>query len=197
MSEARVREVRSRADRRAYLELVRKPYAANPHWVHPDVRILKDLFRRKTLLARRSDWRALLAVDDEGAAAGLTVFLHQSFEEKLGQKIATIGFLEALPEREAAVDALFREAESWARGRGATRIWGPMNGHIMYRLQPAGLPRSLVAAAIPARSELLLLPDRLDAFRHAPRDRAGDRQSPARSRARDHDPQGGPPRVAA
>jgi len=132
MSEARVREVRSRADRRAYLDLVRKPYAENPHWVHPDVRILKDLFRRKTLLARRSDWRALLAVDDEGAAAGLTVFLHQSFEEKLGQKIATIGFLEALPEREAAVDALFREAESWARGRGATRIWGPMNGHIMY-----------------------------------------------------------------
>jgi hypothetical protein len=31
-----VREVRSRADRRAYLTLVREPYAADPCWVHPD-----------------------------------------------------------------------------------------------------------------------------------------------------------------
>lgn len=64
--------------------------------------------------------------------ACLTVFLHRSFEEKLKEKIATVGFLEALPGRESAVDALFGEAETWARGRGATRIWGPMNGHIMY-----------------------------------------------------------------
>ncbi|MGH7821771.1 MAG: GNAT family N-acetyltransferase, partial [Candidatus Binatia bacterium] len=90
------------------------------------------LLARKTLLGSRSEWRALLAFVDGTPVACLTVFLHRSFEEKLGRRIATIGFLEALAGNELAVDALFREAESWARSRGATSIWGPMNGHIMY-----------------------------------------------------------------
>lgn len=132
MGEAQIRTVRSRADARDYLSLVSKPYAGNPHWVHPDVRILKGLFRKKTLLASRSDWQALLADEDGCAVACLTVFLHKSFEEKYGQRISTIGFFEALPGHEKAVDSLFAAAEAWARERRAKRIWGPMNGHIMY-----------------------------------------------------------------
>lgn len=132
MSEARIREVRSGADRPAYLGLVREPYARNPHWVHPDVRILRNLLRKKGLLAERSQWRALLAEEDSKPVACLTAFLHQSFEEKFGRKIGTIGFLEALPDHPLAVDAMFREAEHWLKSRGATRIWGPINGHLMY-----------------------------------------------------------------
>ncbi len=132
MAEAEIRAVRSRADARAYLSLVREPYAENPHWVHPDVRILKGLFRGKTLLASRADWQALLAEEDGRPVACLTVFLHKSFEEKFGKKISTIGFFEALSGHEQAVDRLFAAAEAWARERRATRIWGPMNGHIMY-----------------------------------------------------------------
>ena len=132
MSEARIREVRSGADRRAYLDLVRAPYADNPHWVHPDVRILKGLLRGRTLLAKRSEWRALVAEEDGRPVACLTAFVHRSFEEKLGKKIGTIGFFEALPGRDGAVDLLFREAERWLASRGAMRIWGPMNGHTMY-----------------------------------------------------------------
>jgi ribosomal protein S18 acetylase RimI-like enzyme len=131
-SQVRIREVRSRADRRAYLDLVRAPYRDDPHWVHPDVRILKGLLRGRTLLAKRSEWHALLAMKDGAAVACLTAFVHASFAEKLGKKIGTIGFFEALPGHENAVDALFREAERWLESRGATRVWGPMNGHIMY-----------------------------------------------------------------
>lgn len=104
----------------------------NPHWVHPDIRSLKHLFRGKTLLASRSEWQALLAEEDGRPVACLTVFLHKSFEEKFGQKIATIGFFEALSGHESAVNGLFATAEAWARDRRATRIWGPMNGHIMF-----------------------------------------------------------------
>jgi len=128
----RVREVRSRTDRRAYLDLVRAPYRDDPHWVHPDVRILKGLLRGRTLLAGRSEWRALLAEQDGESVACLTAFVHASFEEKLGKKIGTIGFFEALPRHDRAVDALFGEAERWLKERGAVRVWGPMNGHIMY-----------------------------------------------------------------
>ena len=127
-----IREVRSRTDRSAYLALVREPYLANPYWVHPDVRILKNLLRRRTLLAARSEWRALVAEDEGKPVACLTAFVHKSFEEKLGRKIGTIGFFEALHGHERAVDWLFREAEDWLRSRGATRIWGPINGHILY-----------------------------------------------------------------
>jgi ribosomal protein S18 acetylase RimI-like enzyme len=127
-----VREVRSRADRRAYLTLIREPYFENPHWVHPDVRILKNLLRRKALLAARAEWRALVAEEEGKAVACLTAFLHKSFEEKFGRKIGTIGFFEALRGHERAVDSLFHEAEDWLRSRGATRIWGPINGHMLY-----------------------------------------------------------------
>jgi len=130
--EPRIREVRSRGDRRAYLELVRAPYRDNPHWVHPDVRLLRGLLRSRTWLAKRSEHRSLLAEENGEPVACLTAFVHKSFEEKLGKKIGTIGFFEALPEHERAVDLLFREAEKWLRARGATRVWGPMNGHIMY-----------------------------------------------------------------
>ncbi|HSD10248.1 MAG TPA: GNAT family N-acetyltransferase [Candidatus Binatia bacterium] len=127
-----IREVRSRTDRRAYLALVREPYAANPYWVHPDVRILRNLLRRSTLLAARSEWRALIAEEEGKPVACLTAFVHRSFEEKLGRKIGTIGFFEALGGHTRAVDALFREAEGWLRSRGATRVWGPINGQMMY-----------------------------------------------------------------
>jgi GNAT superfamily N-acetyltransferase len=132
MSQASIRRVRTPAERRAYVSLVRAPYADNPYWVHPDVRILKGMLRGKTWLAARSEWQALLAEEEEQTVAALTVFLHRSFEEKHGRKIGTIGFFEALPNHESAVDALFREAESWLASRGATRVWGPMNGHILY-----------------------------------------------------------------
>jgi ribosomal protein S18 acetylase RimI-like enzyme len=132
MSETRIREVRSRADRRAYLALTAKPYAANPYWVYPDVRILRGLLRNTALLAGRCEWRALLAEEDHEPVACMTAFLHRSFEEKLGRRIGTIGFFEALPDHPLAVGELFGEAERWLASRGATRIWGPMNGHILY-----------------------------------------------------------------
>jgi ribosomal protein S18 acetylase RimI-like enzyme len=93
---------------------------------------LKNLLRGKGWLASRSEHRPLLARVDGEPVACLTAFLHQSFEEKLSRKIATLGFFEALPGQADAVSQLFDEAESWARERGAERIWGPMNGHIMY-----------------------------------------------------------------
>lgn len=128
----RIHPVRSRADRRAYLELVRAPYAGNRNWVHPDVRILKSLLRGRGFLAKRSEWQALIAEEDGQPVACMTAFLHRSFEEKLGKKIGTIGFFEALRDHQSAVDGLFQEAEAWLGSRGATKIWGPMNGHIMY-----------------------------------------------------------------
>jgi ribosomal protein S18 acetylase RimI-like enzyme len=127
-----VRAVRSRRDARAYLSLVRSPYVSVPAWVHPDVRILRGLLRGRTELARHAEHRALLVERDGEPVAALTAFVHRSFEEKLGEKISGFGFFEALPENEPAVDRLFAEAIAWARERGAKRVWGPMNGHLMY-----------------------------------------------------------------
>ena len=128
----RVRPVESRRDRGAYVSLLRKPYADQPGWVHPDARVLRNLLRGRSLLASRSEWRAFLAEEEGEPVACLTAFLHRSFEEKHQKKIATFGFFEALPDHDLAVARLFADAEAWARERGATRIWGPMNGHIMY-----------------------------------------------------------------
>ena len=133
MLEPEIHEVRSRRDRRAYHSLLTAPYADDPFFVHPDSRALRNVLRGKGWLARRSEHASFLATEPEhGPVACLSVFLHRSFEEKLGEKIATIGFFEALPGHAEAVDGLFAAAEGWARERGARRIRGPMNGHIMY-----------------------------------------------------------------
>lgn len=133
MFEPEIREVRTRRDRRAYLSLLVAPYADEPAFVHPDTRTLRNVLRDRGWLARRSEHTSFLArVPEEGPVACLSVFLHESFEEKYGEKIATIGFLEARPGHAEAVDELFRAAERWARDHGARRIRGPMNGHIMY-----------------------------------------------------------------
>ncbi|MGH7803351.1 MAG: GNAT family N-acetyltransferase [Candidatus Binatia bacterium] len=128
----RVRPVRSRRDARAVLSLMRTPYVDVPAWLHPDMRILRELLRGKTELGKRAEHETFLATKDGEPVATLTVFLHRSFEETLGEKIAAIGFLEALAGEEAAVDALFAAAIAWVREHGARRIWGPMNGHLMY-----------------------------------------------------------------
>jgi ribosomal protein S18 acetylase RimI-like enzyme len=127
-----VRPVASRRDARACLSLVRLPYVGVPAWVHPDVRIQRGLLRGKSELGRHAEARTFLATRDGEPVATLTAFLHRSFVEKLGKKIASIGFFEAAPDEEASVDRLFAEAIAWARELGAERIWGPMNGHLMY-----------------------------------------------------------------
>lgn len=132
MSAPTIVDVRSWSDRRRTLALVAAPYAADPHWVHPDVRVLKSLVRGRGRLAARCEHRSLLVFEGGRAVACLTVFVHRSFEEKHGVRIATIGFFEALAGHDQAVDRLFAAAEAWAIEHGARRIWGPMNGHIMY-----------------------------------------------------------------
>jgi ribosomal protein S18 acetylase RimI-like enzyme len=132
VSDPRIREVRSRADRNAYLSLMREPYANDPSWVHPDLRILRGLLRSRTALSRHYEWRSLLAEEDGQAVACLSALLHRSFEVKVGMKIGTIGFFESLPDHPLAVAELFSEAEHWLATRGASRVRGPMNGHPLY-----------------------------------------------------------------
>jgi ribosomal protein S18 acetylase RimI-like enzyme len=127
-----VRPVASRRDTRAYLSLVRLPYGDLPAWVHPDVRILRSVLRGRSELRRRAEAQPFLAEKDGEPVAALTAFLHRSFEEKFGKRVAGIGFFEAVRGNEVAVDRLFAAATAWARERGATRILGPMNGHLMY-----------------------------------------------------------------
>ena len=127
-----IRRVRSRRDARAVIALMRSPYGEAPAWVHPDVRILRALLRGKSELGKRAELQPFLATKDGAPVATLTAFLHRSFEEKFGEKVAGIGFFEALEGEEAAVDRLFAAAIEWARDHGASRAWGPMNGHLMY-----------------------------------------------------------------
>src|SRR5688572_1871417 len=98
-----VRRVRSRRDRRDVLALTTRPYAGNAAFVAPDTRAFRKLvaggglLRRRSALGRRAEHATFVARARRQAAARLSVFLHPGFEEALGKKIATIGFLEAMP----------------------------------------------------------------------------------------------------
>ncbi len=129
---ARIVPVVRGRDRRRHRDLIRAVYGDGPGPHPATLRTLDDLLRGRSLLAARAQWRAWLALEADRPVAALVALLHSRYADTTGQAIGTIGFLEALPGRERAVDDLFGAAERWLASRGAVEIRGPVNGLPQY-----------------------------------------------------------------
>lgn len=126
-----VTEVRSKAERKAFIDLPYRLYADNPNWVPP----LKDEMhglitpgknpwfehgRAQLFLAKRDGQvvgRISAHIDD--------LALAQPAEQGFGPGTGFWGLFEA--EDAAVADALFDTAEAWLRAQNMTRIIGPVS----------------------------------------------------------------------
>lgn len=98
-------------------------YADDDEWCPPLEGKLERELRRPEFAGRQRVFIARRPGEDIGCAV-------VRLSEKIrlgGESVATIGNFEALDDEEA-VTRLLREASKWAKGRGAERVVGPMNG---------------------------------------------------------------------
>ena len=124
--EISIRNVGSKADRRAFVDFAWEVYRDDPHWVPP----LKDEVHG-LLDPKRNPWfghgvAALWLAEREGTIVGrISAQVDQLVQEHMGQGIGQWGMFEALDQEVAAV--LIATAEQWLREQGMTSALGPIS----------------------------------------------------------------------
>jgi GNAT superfamily N-acetyltransferase len=127
VSEIKVSQVRSRADRNAFIRFPWRIYENDPAWVPPLIIERKEFLDRKrhpfylhgdaTLFLAKRNGKVvgrIMASDDPNYNS-----LHQS-------NVGCFGLFDCINNREAA-DALFCAAADWLRGKGRNEMMGPID----------------------------------------------------------------------
>jgi hypothetical protein len=126
-----IREVRSRANRRAFVDLAWAIYKDDPHWVPPLKSEVHGLIDPKA-----NPWfghadAAFFLAERDGKPVGRIsaqvdrLVLDMPYEQGGGEGTGQWGMFEATDAEAAA--ALIGRAEEWLRGRGMTRALGPFS----------------------------------------------------------------------
>src|SRR4051812_25810346 len=118
--------VRSRGDRRRFVDYMYERNRADPHWV-PPLRLAEHerLNPRKNPFFAHAEVELMLARRQGrvvGRIAAIDDRLHQDTHH---DNVAMFGFFEAADQAVAA--ALLHAAEAWAKARGRVRLRGPIS----------------------------------------------------------------------
>jgi hypothetical protein len=123
-----VREVKSKADKKAFVELAYRLNLADPNWVPP----LKDEVRGlitpgKNPWFEHAEAAFFLAFrpPSDRPVGRISAQVDQLVLEHMGAGLGQWGMFEA--EDEAVARALLAAAEAWLRGKGMTRSMGPFS----------------------------------------------------------------------
>ena len=119
--------MRSRRDRREFIELPFRLHANAEQWV-PPLRIERRLFLSPRFNAyfKRAEAELFLARRDGRVVGRISAQIDSAFNEYHRNAWGHFGFLELEDDPEVA-DALFDAAEGWLRERGRDRMVGPMD----------------------------------------------------------------------
>ena len=114
----RVNKLSRAEDLERYVDFAKEVYSNNPYWVPTDKDHLIKLLSGNAGFGPQSEMQAF-AVEDEGRIVATVAALRDEayylhWKEDLGHLL----FFEALPDQNAAVDALIRDACEWLRERG-------------------------------------------------------------------------------
>jgi GNAT superfamily N-acetyltransferase len=124
-----IREVRTRADLRRFIDLPWRIYnpTDHPQWVPPLKLVVRDNLddRRNPFYQNAS--RALFLAERNGEVVGrIAAIENRAHNAVHGDRVGFWGFFECVNAQEVA-DALFAAAESWLAARGLTVMRGPVN----------------------------------------------------------------------
>ncbi len=121
-------EVRSKHDKKEFLDFPKKLYKGDPYWVCPLDSGLESLFDPgSNYLFRQGAAVRWILKDANGSTIGrIASFIDKKRSEAYRQPTGGIGFFEVIENREAAF-ALFDTAKRWLAERGMEAMDGPIN----------------------------------------------------------------------
>jgi GNAT superfamily N-acetyltransferase len=122
-----VQPVRSRRDRRAFIELPFRLHASAEQWI-PPLRIERRLFLSPRFNAyfKHADAELFVARRDGRVVGRISAQIDHAFNDYQGNDWGMFGFLEVEEDPEA-LRALLDAAARWLRERGRDRMVGPMD----------------------------------------------------------------------
>ncbi|MBX7166016.1 MAG: GNAT family N-acetyltransferase [Pirellulales bacterium] len=129
-----VSPVRTRQDRRLFLELAWSLYHYDPCWVPPIREQIKELvgFRHHPF-DEIGEVQPFLARRDGQVVGRIVAIVNRKHNEVHGERRGFFGFFEAIDDQQVA-DALFDAASRWLADRGLFQVRGPLNPSINYEV---------------------------------------------------------------
>lgn len=133
MSEAvQCEEVRSRRERRQFLDLERTIYRDDPNWVPPIWQVRRELVGFKPHpFYDDAECQAFLVRRGDRPVGRVLAIVNHAHNRRYDDKRGFFGFFECEDDLDAAV-ALFSAAGQWLRDRGMTDVRGPVHPSLNY-----------------------------------------------------------------
>ena len=121
-----IREVKTPADLKKYVNLPYAIYKDCPYWV-PEVRAEEKamLIPAKNPSMKTSDTVSYLALKEGKTAGRVTAILNRAANETWNENAVRFWLLDFIEDFEVA-QALFAAVEDWTRSKGMTRVQGPL-----------------------------------------------------------------------
>ncbi|OOQ59681.1 N-acetyltransferase [Mucilaginibacter pedocola] len=124
----KITEVKTAADKKAFLDVARIIYAADPNWVCPLDNDIEAVFdpARNNFHTHGTATRWILTDDNNKLIGRVAAFVNEKKAYNYEQPTGGMGFFECIDDREAAF-LLFDTAKAWLQGRGMQAMDGPIN----------------------------------------------------------------------
>jgi len=123
----RMHEVKTEADKRAFLEVAVAIYAGDPNWIRPLDKDIEEVFdpAKNKFIKRGGEYIRWLLQDDAGRNVGrIAAFVNKQYKNE--QPTGGIGFFECDDNYEHAA-FMFDHCREWLQARGMEAMDGPIN----------------------------------------------------------------------
>ena len=119
-------EVKTDADKRAFLELPTEIYKNDPNWIRPLDKDIEDVFDpAKNKFFKQGECTRWILKNDSGKAIGrVAAFTNKKYKNE--QPTGGIGFFECINDQKAA-NFIFDHCKIWLQQRGMEAMDGPIN----------------------------------------------------------------------
>ncbi len=124
----KVVEVKTKEDRKDFLEIAIKLYKGVPNWIRPLDHDIEDVFDpSKNKFFRHGEACRWLLKSDEGKVIGrVAAFINHKTSKTFDQPTGGMGFFECINDKKAAF-MLFDTCKEWLQERGMEAMDGPIN----------------------------------------------------------------------
>jgi hypothetical protein len=122
----KMQEVRTAADKKAFLDVAVNIYKNDPHWIRPLDKDIEAVFDPKeNKFFKKGECTRWLLLTDAGKPIGrIATFVNRQYKQD--QPTGGIGFFEC-PNDQAAADFMFNHSVEWLKARGMEAMDGPIN----------------------------------------------------------------------